>query len=155
MKVDELTGALLDYWVAMAGEEWKHFDVSDTMTLDPSLKGVKLATFSNGQQVAMLQPNNPFRQDPREFSPSTNWAHGGPIIQRNNISISPPTSRVHRLGGPNAGWGESGVWMATTWHRGTNGKRASAWDDQSPLVAAMRCFVSSKFGDTVPDQVAA
>lgn len=155
MKTAELAGALLNYWAAMAGEEWKHVDTSDTMTLDPSYKGVRLVTYSDGSQAAILQPNNPMRQGPREFSPSTDWAQGGPIIERENISISPPTERVHRNGGPLSGWSESGIWMACTWHKGVSGTRASGWHESSALIAAMRCIVESKFGDEVPEHLPA
>lgn len=126
MKTAELTGALLDYWVARAeGYEW----ASDVASA--SARGVPAY--------------------------STDWAHGGPIIERENIHLSPPTSRVHRHGGPNAGWGASGVWSACTWHKGANGRRSIAHHETSALVAAMCCYVVSKFGDEVSDtpQVAA
>lgn len=83
------------------------------------------------------------------YYPSADWGCGGPIIDRENIGISPPTSRVHRNGGNSPGWGPSGVWTATTWHAGVNGKRAIAWHETEPLVAAMRCYVASKLGNTV------
>lgn len=72
---------------------------------------------------------------------STEWEHGGPLIERFNISLSPPTERVHRNGGPSAGWGELGVWMATTWRpRKGDGHRPIGSGD-TPLQAAMRCIV--------------
>ena len=61
-----------------------------------------------------------------EWQPSTNWAQGGPIIERGRISIT------HQVG----------RWAAQT-------------DDDlfaygpTPLVAAMRCYVASKLGDEV------
>jgi hypothetical protein len=61
---------------------------------------------------------------------STDWAQGGPIIDREHISIA----YMYR-----------GEW--------------EAWDDKTmpppryrgptPLIAAMRCYVASKLGDTV------
>ncbi|CAH1655040.1 hypothetical protein CHELA1G11_10881 [Hyphomicrobiales bacterium] len=81
---------------------------------------------------------------------SSEWQHGGPIIYRNNIGISPPNSMVHRHGGPLSGWGESGQWSACTWHNGVIGRRAYAWHDTEPLVAAMRCFLVSKYGEHTP-----
>jgi hypothetical protein len=129
VKTAELTGALLDCWVARAlNPEEKIFHNCDGWTLRWHIK-------------------------PKPFS--TDWAHGGPIIEREQIHLSPPTDRVHRNGGPNAGWGESGVWMATTWRKGASGRRPCAWDEKSPLVAAMRCYVISKFGDEVPDDARA
>lgn len=82
---------------------------------------------------------------------STDGAFGMAVVKQHNIQISPPTSPVHRNGGPNAGHGQLGVWSATTWHRGKNGRRAVAHHPTEPLVAAMRCFVISVFGEEVPD----
>ena len=133
MKTAELTGALLDYWVARAegkDAEMRSYEMSYGRVY-----------YCNVRTITSSRP----------FSPSSSWDDGGPIIERENIGISPPTSRVHRNGGPNAGWGPSGVWMATTWHKGANGKRAAEWDERSALVAAMRCYVASKFGEDVPD----
>lgn len=121
MKVEELTSAQLDYWVAKA-------------------EGVSVNNWA--KQSAFYQP-------------SALWITGGPIIQRENIQISPPTSPVHRYGGPNAGNGQSGSWSACTWHRGVDGRRAIAHDEKSALVAAMRCYVRSKFGETVTEEVPA
>jgi hypothetical protein len=83
------------------------------------------------------------------YYPSYDWSLAGPIIDRENIGISPPTSRVHRNGGNSAGWGPSGYWSATTWHKGANGRRSIALHESSALIAAMRCYVESKLGETV------
>lgn len=121
MKTSELTGALLNYWVARAeGFAW----ADDIAPL--AARGVP------------------------EYA--TDWALAGAIIERECIQIGPPTQRVHRNGGPNAGWGPSGVWSSCTWHMGANGQRSIAHDKNSPLVAAMRCYVASKFGDAVADE---
>jgi hypothetical protein len=139
MKTAELTGALLNYWVALAGEEWKHVDTSDTMTLDPSYKGVRLVAYSDGSQAAILQPNNPFRQDPREFSPSTDWAQGGPIIERNCVGLYGPA-------------GARREWEAFL-RPDSNKQELVEATGSTPLIAAMRAFVASRFGDKVPDEV--
>lgn len=86
---------------------------------------------------------------PNMASPSTDWAAAGPIIKRENISLSPPTSVIHANGGNNPGWRPSGFWQACTWHQGVSGKRAFAWHETEPLIAAMRCFVRSKLGDEI------
>lgn len=63
----------------------------------------------------------------REVKPySTNWAHGGPIIEREKITLE---------------WtGEN--WCAYIRH-----------DEEEfgikPLIAAMRCYVASKLGDEI------
>lgn len=76
-----------------------------------------------------------------KWNPCENWQQAGPIIERENIQLGPPTGPVHRNPGGN---GQSGVWSACTWHRGVNGRRAIAHHETSPLIAAMRCFVKSK-----------
>ena len=65
-----------------------------------------------------------------EISPSTNWAQGGPIIEREGIELSPDGN---------------GRWNAAI--RG--GDEDDVAQGPTPLVAAMRCFVASKLGDTV------
>jgi hypothetical protein len=70
----------------------------------------------------------------QKFSPSTDWACGGPIIEREQIQIDPLTR--HR---------EPGDWSAQVWlpYRRAQG--------ETPLIAAMRAYVASKFGNEVPD----
>jgi hypothetical protein len=46
------------------------------------------------------------------------WAEFGPLIDKHHMVISPPESRVHRNGGPNAGWGQSGLWRCSAWKHG-------------------------------------
>ena len=60
---------------------------------------------------------------------STNWSHGGPIIEREGIA-----TREN---------GDSDDWYA-----------CKRWDNHgkfgpTPLIAAMRCYVASKLGDDV------
>ena len=65
---------------------------------------------------------------------STNWAQGGPIIEREGISVGDQT---HVEGQP-----EHSAWYAT------NRKGAYGFGT-TPLIAAMRCYVASKLGDEV------
>ena len=61
------------------------------------------------------------------YQPSKNWAQGGPIIEREKITV----------------WNNE-VWWHAAYNDGT--------DDiygQTPLIAAMRCYVASKLGDEV------
>lgn len=64
--------------------------------------------------------------------PSTSWAQGGPIIERERIATSYHPN-------PNTpGWEP---WVATT--------KSYRADGPTPLIAAMRCYVASKLGDEV------
>lgn len=150
MKVCELSGKRLDYWVARA-EGFEYVDVPPDA--DGKHAGRALLPAGLIETGWQFPPKGPVG----DFVPmySAKWELAGEIIKRENIQISPPTSPVHRYGGPNAGNGQSGVWSACTWHRGTNGRRAIGHDENSPLIAAMRCFVTSKFGDEVSDEEAA
>jgi hypothetical protein len=60
------------------------------------------------------------------FRPSTNWAQGGPIIEREEIAIFLEYPKE---------WGA------------TDGNYSKGGD--TPLIAAMRCYVASKLGDEV------
>ena len=63
------------------------------------------------------------------WSPSTNWNHGGPIIERERID-------VFSISNGNG-------WCAQSDVRVYNGY------GPTPLIAALRCFVASKLGDEV------
>jgi hypothetical protein len=64
------------------------------------------------------------------YSPSTDWAQGGPLIEREGMTIALDAF----------GWearhydGETEPWTMT---------------GDTPLIAAMRCYVASKLGDDV------
>jgi hypothetical protein len=166
MKVSELSGAMLDYWVAKADESWKWAHrLFPTMTLNPTFASVELYTYENGNRECLLIPNNSFRQDTQVFSPSTDWAHGGPIIERDQIFLDPP-SDVHYNGKLFHGWVSYADWRATVSSRtrtypNPNFSDPENWPGcvgrgagETPLIAAMRAKVSSHYGDEVPDEVA-
>jgi hypothetical protein len=72
------------------------------------------------------------------FYPSTNWAQGGPIIEREKIDLTVVPA--------------SGDWMCTV----LVGDDAFVIEvGPTPLIAAMRCYVASKLGDDVevPDDI--
>lgn len=74
-----------------------------------------------------------------EMHYSTSWLHGGPIIERENLSVMPA-----------AGEG----WRSYKTHRVDWAQQCYA-DGPTPLIAAMRCFVASKLGDTadIPEEL--
>jgi len=57
---------------------------------------------------------------------STSWEDGGPIIERERIELE------H----------DGAIWWARI-------KADDDFDGTTPLIAAMRCYVASKLGDTV------
>lgn len=149
MHVSELIGPTLDYWVARA-EGYEYLDVPP----DADGKNAGRALVPPGLMEGgwKFPPKGAVGNMVLPYS--TDWERGGPIIERENIQLGPPTQKVHRNGGPHAGWGSSGIWSACTWHKGANGRRAIAHHESSPLIAAMRCYVVSKFGESVEDQPA-
>lgn len=110
MKTDELTGVLLDHWVAIAeqknGGEW----------------------YMESDGVTWVR-----KGDSTVFRPSKLWQCGGPIIER-EIGL------LTRHG-------------PTNWNALANGSAPGR--GSTPLIAAMRAYVASKFGDSVPDGVTA
>lgn len=64
---------------------------------------------------------------------STNWLFGGPIIERERIMIDPEIN---------------GGWMAIIGD-GNNYIIAGEERGQTPLIAAMRCYVASKMGTEI------
>jgi hypothetical protein len=71
------------------------------------------------------------------WKPSTDWSQGGPIIEREKIRLDTT-------------WNcEDGYWSARIDSVG------GWWQGDTPLIAAMRCFVASKLGDDVevPDEL--
>ena len=114
-KTAELEGALLDAAVAKAlgwerGSNWGSA---------PGKPGL-LLVFGEPEE---------FSEAPR-FAPSAVWADGGPIIERERITII---------------WARENGWL---------GRCKSHWQvpeelGPTPLIAAMRAYIASRFGDEV------
>lgn len=122
MKVSELSGALLDEWAARA----------EGHTVELRFRGEvngKIRVVGNGTRT---------RGVPHY---SSDWAHGGPIIDREQGAITRehqgddlPVVYIARLG------------------TGLNRYQGSG---PTHLIAAMRAYVGSKFGAEVSDEVPA
>lgn len=82
--------------------------------------------------VALPQEDDPMWCDYMDYS--TNWAQGGPIIEREEIDIDLYTSRKVSC--------VAALWIS---RKGQNPPSVG----RTPLVAAMRCYVASKLGDEV------
>ena len=106
VKTNELTGAALDWAVAKCEGIELTNGCYNRLLVDGRM--------SRGQE--MLAP----------YNPSTDWAQGGPIIEREKTTLE---------------WtGED--WMGYIRHD-------EEFFGPTPLIAAMRCYVASKLGDEV------
>jgi hypothetical protein len=110
MKTSELTGAALDWAVAKCEGYTDYCGATDKM-LPPRKEYGWVQLF--------------------DLNYSTNWAQGGPIIEREKIRLDTTWN-----------W-EDGYWSA---RMDTVG---GWWLGDTPLIAAMRCYVVSKLGDDV------
>ena len=80
---------------------------------------------------------------------ATDWAQGGPIIERERISVM-LSFRDSYAEGANA---KPSGWCARKYQYGVLNEPLSHGD--TPLIAAMRCYVASRLGDEVdvPDEL--
>ncbi len=120
MKTSELTRAALNWAVATADGKTR-FD------------------FSSGGVSYWLAGWDRKRTYPIAFAPSTDWAQGGPIIEREGISLYLDTNNL---------------WQANIFD-GNPAVFGTGVEGSTPLIAAMRCYVASKLGDEVeiPDEL--
>ena len=69
------------------------------------------------------------------FKPSTDWAQGGPIIEREGITT--------------ICWNKNpDQWHARRWLE-LDGPASTVFKASTPLIAAMSCYVASNLGDDV------
>ena len=123
VKTSELTGKALDWAVAKC-EEY----------LDAEL------TYSNGTTTTIVMIDEFGRPYDMRFGvawrPSTSWEQGGPLIERERITLSQGRDLI-----------------ASIWQPSTGPLRGDRYRYKqlgpTPLIAAMRCFVASKLGDEV------
>lgn len=82
------------------------------------------------------------------YHPSTEWAQGGPIIERERILLSPLESVWHACHIPSG-------YAPITWKDEYTGEVLEGGGalvtarGPTPLIAAMRAYVASTFGDEV------
>jgi hypothetical protein len=103
MKTCELSGAALDWAVA-------HIELTGH------------DEYTNVLMVTVGDDNG------WKYKPSTDWAQGGAIIEREGIELL-----CESLGFR---------WVAIP-------QKGPEWRGETPLIAAMRCYVASKMGDEV------
>ena len=130
MKTSELTGAALDWAVAKA-EGWlepKFGEQKPRVVVDTE--------FWVDRPAVCWNPRPQVYYDP-EYHPSTDWAQGGPIIERESITLN-----YDNL---------DGTGPCKAYYLSTLFEEEEGWHQYgpTPLIAAMRCYVASKLGDEV------
>ena len=111
MKTNELTGAALDWAVAKC----EH----------PNLVwGSSIGIHHASHQIVIRHLPEPQCY----WNPSTNWAQGGPIIEREGMTLSCGLNKSYAMK--------------------SVGYLVHEYGD-TPLIAAMRCYVASKLGDEI------
>jgi hypothetical protein len=76
-------------------------------------------------------------EDNQEYKPSTDWAQGGPIIERERVQITPRGETTN-------------MWEAIIFDNIFMDDGSDCFQTgTTPLIAAMRCYVASKLGDEV------
>ena len=148
VKIVDLTGAALDWAVAQIEVAEKRLIVGVVWGKGSVKADGYWQELPNGRRYSyVLRPvhsywvkrceDYPFGRDTDIWSPSTDYSQGGPIIDREKISIRQ--------------WTNVPVVHA---YMPVDGAEWSS-DAKSPLVAAMRCYVMSKLGDEVdvPDEL--
>lgn len=123
-KVSELTGNQLDAAVATA-QGWKRARVYDRFG-----KPWGHDAWCEDGDTRRSMHN---AEGPHAYTPSANWADGGPIIEREHIKLAPFSETY---------------WEAVVYDFKTEPDR---WPGRgpTPLIAAMRAYVASKFGEEV------
>jgi hypothetical protein len=113
IKTQDLTGPALDWAVAKC-------------------EGVEIDKFFDAW---VKDPDEPHFN--KQFKPSTDWAQGGPIIERERIQTTPRGKTTD-------------LWEAIMFDNIFMDDGSDCFQTgPTPLVAAMRCFVASKLGDTI------
>jgi hypothetical protein len=111
MKTAELTGVALDWAVAMS-------------------EGFQ-SVYTNGSILPVFRKCGAVENTIRCYS--TDWAQGGPIIEREEIDVLMEQQDLK-------------TWAAEIYH---SPKAYIRQRGRTPLTAAMRCYVASKLGDEV------
>ncbi len=91
--------------------------------------------------------DEPWQPGEEPFAFTTDWAHGGPIIDRSGIGFfCNRTAEVGARFRPDAG---------SDWRAFGYNKMGTHYFGPTPLVAAMRCYVTSQMGDEIeiPDEL--
>ena len=136
MKTSELIGPALDWAVAKC----EGVTVKIIRTSSCAEEAIGKVTYS----IDFDQTWNSKGQERwLNYSPSCNWAIGGPIIQKTGIELLCNLTEIEaaRFSIPT-----KADWQA--FHRSDRRTEARQFAN-TPLIAAMRCYVASRLGDEV------
>jgi hypothetical protein len=99
------------------------------------VEGVKVAlappAYGNGWRIRYDQVHTQAK-----YSPSTDWAQGGPLIEKHVIDLASPDEAGTYLGA----WTANCPWTSAV---------GKGFDSSKPLVAACRSLVAAKLGGLV------
>lgn len=126
MRVAELEGALLDFWVGKSEgfqSEYNEYEPENGALAFDERIGVQVRAMGRDNRLCWVR-----------YKPSTDWAQGGPIIEREGITVI------------EGHWGIAfRACVCFCYDFDLND-----WiDGDTYLIAAMRAYVASKFGDEV------
>lgn len=129
IKTSELAGPALDWAVAKCEGEAPEILINNTV--NESVAGIRR------YHITIVSAVHETWQ--ATYSPSTNWAQGGPIIEREDIHW-----------GMSHTTGHSKIYIVSIFR---NYERPMV--GPTPLIAAMRCYCYAKLGDEVeiPDEL--
>ncbi|MCE0778875.1 DUF2591 domain-containing protein [Pseudomonas sp. NMI542_15] len=88
----------------------------------------------------------------KRYNPWEDWALGGPLIEKYQVSLSPPASAVHRNFGymdKRNGYYESGLWSSTIFGKERKHRRTAFHHPNNPLIVAMQAIAQFELGDIV------
>ena len=124
MQIDQLTGFSLDWAVARS-------EGAGSALVETHSRGI----------VLLLSDATVHCDIGETYAPSTNWTQGGPIIEREKITIRPHA--------------ETGGWTASLLTIRDDVLTTIFEEGPTPLIAAMRCYVAASLGDEVevPDSI--
>jgi Protein of unknown function (DUF2591) len=124
INVSEATGPVLNWLVAKADDE----------------KDILYVQRQYGRLVIRTAGDHETCDSECPYAPSTDWAQGGPIIEREVIVLTHP---------------KYDCWTATGQDPTDLDVPLYQEDGPTPLIAAMRCYVASKLGHKVeiPDEL--
>lgn len=121
IKTSALTGAALDWAVAKCENDlWKQHD--DALEAEAEILPARPSEYLRDYHYGP------------EFSPSTDWAQGGPVIEREGGTL----------------WSTvADGWRCKAKYDYANDREGLTTSGPTPLIAAMRCFCCSKLGEEI------